>query len=296
MSKFDVVQRRIDEQRRLRMMKCGRNPEVHRGKVVNNLEEYNLLFPTVKRGEIYRCDFSKPFGCEFGYERYALIVQNDVGNKFSPTTIVISATTAMTKKDLPVHYEVKFSNDNMVDYDASRVGKKLNILMGEQIHTVDKRRLRSYIGTMKDEYICEISKVLKISLGIEDNQVSNLNITQIKLLSLVDINILLELKEASYATEEKILKILALFGFDIDNDKRVSHLFKMVLLYHEKKVLTLDQMYNVISLGYDKKYNAGTIKEMINTLIMSKFNLSGNDVAYFIQLVNTFLTKEEYTL
>ena len=80
-----------------------------------NIEKYDLRYPIVKRGEVYLCDYGKPYGSEQGYKRYAIIVQNDYGNIYSPTTIVISCSTASKQKS-PVHYCFKFSNENMIDY------------------------------------------------------------------------------------------------------------------------------------------------------------------------------------
>lgn len=133
------------------------------------IEKYDLLYPTVKRGEVYKCDFGEPYGCEQGYERYAIIVQNDVGNFYSLTTIVLVCTTQL-KKILPVHYQFVFSNENMIDYDVIRVGRARNTVMAEQIRTVDKTRLRKFIGTMTPEFMDKMQDIIDISLNLQRNK------------------------------------------------------------------------------------------------------------------------------
>ncbi len=133
---------------------------------VATTEKYDLLYPNVKRGEVYLCDFGKAYGSEQGKKRYAIVVQNDNGNFTSPTTIVVACTTAH-KKRLPVHYNFFFSNKNMIDYDVTRVKKEENIVMAEQIRTVDKTRLRKFIGTMTPEFMDKIQDIIDISLNLQ---------------------------------------------------------------------------------------------------------------------------------
>lgn len=130
------------------------------------IKKYDLLYPTVKRGEVYFCDFGEPYSCEQGYKRPAIVVQNDAGNLNAPTTIVLPCTTGH-KKCLPIHYYFTFSNENMIDYDAVRVKLERNIVMAEQIRTVDKSRLRKFIGTMTPEFIDKMQEIIDISLGLQ---------------------------------------------------------------------------------------------------------------------------------
>lgn len=132
-----------------------------------SLNSYDLIYSKVKRGEVYICDFGEPFGSEQGYIRYALVIQNDTGNLHSPTTIVLCCTTEK-KKNLPVHCNLTFSKDNMVDYNPLLIGTKQNIILGEQIKTIDKRRLRKYLGKMNEKFMEEeIQKIIDISLGLK---------------------------------------------------------------------------------------------------------------------------------
>ena len=101
----------------LEVMKEESNDEhIDQAFSIQPVEKYDLIYSEVKRGEVYMCDFGKPYGSEQGFCRYAIIVQNDNGNKHSPTTIVIACTTEH-KKILPVHLSCVFSVDNMIIYE-----------------------------------------------------------------------------------------------------------------------------------------------------------------------------------
>ena len=96
----------------------------------------------VKRGEIYYADLSPVVGSEQGGVRPVLIVQNDVGNKYSPTVIAAAITSQINKAKMPTHIEV----------DASEYGlAKDSVILLEQIRTIDKRRLKEKIGTVDNE-------------------------------------------------------------------------------------------------------------------------------------------------
>ena len=107
----------------------------------------------MKRGEIYYADLSPVVGSEQGGLRPVLIIQNDVGNKHAPTTIVAPLTTSATKAKLPTHVAL---NRNCVN----------SLCLLEQIRTIDKSRIKSYMATLEPREMEAISKALKISLGI----------------------------------------------------------------------------------------------------------------------------------
>jgi mRNA interferase MazF len=108
----------------------------------------------IKRGQIYYCDLSPVVGSEQGGYRPCLIIQNDVGNKYSPTTIVAIITSRETKAKLPTHYwiESNLPLPSMVEL--------------EQIRTIDKQRLKEYIDELDSEQMKGIERALKISLGL----------------------------------------------------------------------------------------------------------------------------------
>lgn len=109
----------------------------------------------VYRGEIYYADLSPVIGSEQGGLRPVLIVQNDVGNKYSPTTIIAPITSRFTKKPLPTHFPL--SNCGLA---------KDSIALCEQLRTIDKRRLKEKLGSMDEKDKVALDKAIEISLGL----------------------------------------------------------------------------------------------------------------------------------
>ena len=110
----------------------------------------------IKRGEIYYADLSPVVGSEQGGVRPVLIIQNDVGNKYSPTVIVSAITSQLGKAKLPTHIELSAEMYNL---------PKNSVALLEQIRTLDKRRLQEKITTLSPEKMREVNKALLISLG-----------------------------------------------------------------------------------------------------------------------------------
>ena len=109
----------------------------------------------IKRGEIYSASFPDSVGSEQGGVRPVIIIQNDIGNRWSPTVIVATVTSKLKKTVLPTHVEI----------DSDFLAKESIVLL-EQIKTIDKSRLRDYLGTLDEEKMSEIDKAIKISLGV----------------------------------------------------------------------------------------------------------------------------------
>lgn len=110
----------------------------------------------VKRGDIYFADLSPIVGSEQGGVRPVLVIQNDVGNRYSPTVIVSAITSQLSKAKLPTHIELSSS-----DYHLP----KNSVVLLEQIRTLDKRRLKEKITVIDEAKMKEINKALLISLG-----------------------------------------------------------------------------------------------------------------------------------
>lgn len=110
----------------------------------------------IKRGELYYADLSPVVGSEQGGVRPVLVVQNDVGNKFSPTVIAAAVTSKLTKAKLPTHIELA-----AIDYGLS----KDSVVLLEQIRTIDKRRLKERIGELPTSVMQRVNDALLISLG-----------------------------------------------------------------------------------------------------------------------------------
>lgn len=110
----------------------------------------------IKRGEVYYADLNPVRGSEQGGVRPVVIIQNDTGNKFSPTTIVAALTSIAKKHRLPTH----------VAADCDFLEKESIVLL-EQIRTVDRSRLSDYLGNLDGETMDKIDRAIEISFGLD---------------------------------------------------------------------------------------------------------------------------------
>jgi len=113
----------------------------------------------VRRGDVFYADLNPVVGSEQGGVRPVLVVQNDVGNKYSPTVIVAAITSQIDKAKLPTHVELKKE-----DYGL----EKDSVVLLEQLRTIDKRRLKEKITFLDSEIMAKVDEALKISLGLVD--------------------------------------------------------------------------------------------------------------------------------
>ena len=112
---------------------------------------------TVKRGEIYYADLSPVIGSEQGGVRPVLIVQNDVGNKHSPTVIAAAITSQQEKAKLPTHISI----------DTVSAGlQKNSVILLEQVRTIDKKRLREKMGDLDKDSMDKVNRALSVSFGL----------------------------------------------------------------------------------------------------------------------------------
>jgi mRNA interferase MazF len=112
---------------------------------------------TVRRGDIYYADLSPVVGSEQGGVRPVLIVQNDVGNKFSPTVIAAAITSQTGKTRLPTH----------ISLNAERCGlSKDSVVLLEQIRTLDKKRLKERMGSLDPNAMLRVNQALQVSFGL----------------------------------------------------------------------------------------------------------------------------------
>ena len=118
---------------------------------------------TVKRGDIYYADLSPVVGSEQGGLRPVLIIQNDVGNRYSPTVIAAAITSRLTKSRLPTHIDV--ARASTVDGDTLGLAKDSVILL-EQIRTLDKRRLREKMGHLDEKLMQQVNDAIVVSFGL----------------------------------------------------------------------------------------------------------------------------------
>lgn len=111
----------------------------------------------VKRGDVYFADLSPVVGSEQGGVRPVLVIQNDIGNRFSPTVIIAAITAQIQKAKLPTHVEI----------DAKRYGfERDSVILLEQIRTIDKQRLTDKITHLDEEMMDKVDYALQVSLGL----------------------------------------------------------------------------------------------------------------------------------
>ncbi len=109
----------------------------------------------IKRGEIYYADLSPVVGSEQGGIRPVLVIQNDVGNKYSPTIIAAAITSQLSKARLPTHIEL----------DTTTGLPRDSVVLTEQLRTLDKQRLKDKIGVLDNRAMTKVNNALMISLG-----------------------------------------------------------------------------------------------------------------------------------
>lgn len=113
----------------------------------------------MKRGDVYFADLSPVVGSEQGGVRPVLIIQNDIGNRFSPTVIIAAITAQIQKAKLPTHVEI----------DAKQYGfDRDSVILLEQVRTIDKQRLTDKITHLDDDMMLKVNEALNISIGLVD--------------------------------------------------------------------------------------------------------------------------------
>lgn len=121
-----------------------------------------IIKVNIKRGDVYFADLSPVRGSEQGGQRPVLIVQNNIGNKYSPTVIVAAITAKIAKAKLPTHVEI----------EASKVGLvRDSVVLLEQVRTIDKTRLIQKLGQLESEDMSLVDKALVISLGLFEEEI-----------------------------------------------------------------------------------------------------------------------------
>ena len=111
----------------------------------------------IKRGDMYYADLSPVVGSEQGGIRPVLIIQNNVGNKYSPTVIAAAITSQTSKSRLPTHINIDSNDFGLM---------KNSVILTEQIRTIDKSRLKEKIGQVDEETMIQVNSALGISFGL----------------------------------------------------------------------------------------------------------------------------------
>ena len=114
----------------------------------------------IKRGDMFYADLSPVVGSEQGGIRPVLIIQNDMGNKYSPTVIAAAITSQTNKTKLPTHIEIGSQDCGL---------KSDSIVLTEQIRTIDKSRIKGFVDMLDSEQMKEVDNSLKIALGVKND-------------------------------------------------------------------------------------------------------------------------------
>ena len=114
----------------------------------------------IKRGDIFYADLSPVIGSEQGGLRPVLIVQNDIGNKYSPTVIAAAITSKISKTKLPTHIDVPSEDAGLT---------KDSIILLEQIRTIDKKRLKEKMGHLNEATMASVNSAIHVSFGLDDS-------------------------------------------------------------------------------------------------------------------------------
>ncbi|MGR6835255.1 type II toxin-antitoxin system PemK/MazF family toxin [Syntrophomonas erecta] len=113
----------------------------------------------IKRGEIYFAQLNPVVGSEQGGIRPVLVVQNDIGNQYSPTTIILAITSQINKAKLPTHVELKAKSYGL---------ERDSVILAEQIRTIDKTRLKQRIAVLNEDTMVKVDQALEVSLGLSE--------------------------------------------------------------------------------------------------------------------------------
>jgi mRNA interferase MazF len=113
----------------------------------------------IKRGDIYYADLSPVVGSEQGGVRPVLIVQNDVGNRYSPTVIAAAITSQMNKAKLPTHIELNKEGYGLI---------KDSVILLEQVRTIDKKRLKEKMGHLDEDLMQQVNNAINVSFGLNN--------------------------------------------------------------------------------------------------------------------------------
>lgn len=140
-------------------MQTGQSdPQFHRPAFRS--DNRSVKYMLIKRGDIYYADLSPVVGSEQGGVRPVLIIQNNVGNRYSPTVIAAAITSRGSKADLPTHIKLYADNSGL---------SRDSVVLLEQIRTIDKRRLKEKMGSLAPYDMNKVDQALSVSFGLENN-------------------------------------------------------------------------------------------------------------------------------
>lgn len=261
------------------------------------IEEYELIYPVIKYGEAYLCDFGDPYGSEQGYMRPAIVIENMEMSMKSNTTIVVPCTTNL-KRNLSNNFAFEFCEKNMLDRKFWPGAKKTSVAITNQIRVIDKTRLRKFIGTMTPEFMNELSEKIAIQLSLKNGfkpkkpvpkaiKGTQLNEIQIQLFEYVDVHEFFNILSKEEAENSKAEKILELFGFTFKANGE-NYVLEAILIAPDDKYFNLEMLCESIAekeIGIDKD----EVKRLIIARVKEKFKFKKSPAIEFIRLIKSFL-------
>jgi len=287
-------------------------------------KEYDLIYPIVKRGQVYWCDLDFDSGVdeESGEDhkiRPVIIVGNDKMNmdeKCKYVKVVPCSTKAHS--NYPWRYHFKFTREIMTEMVDDKLNTRFTNACGEQSKPVEKRRLREYIGTMTPEFMEKIQEIIDevyalkrevktiakqektqfnrpVSKKIVVTQPSGKQIEESdairkQLLAFVDSNELHQILQSHFPSHTKAQRILELYGFDFEKNG-VLYLLKAI------NISTKQSYFNLETLSTDVSRKVGVEKEEVMRLIVARvkerFGFKKAPTIEFIRLINSLLLNQE---
>ncbi len=113
----------------------------------------------IRRGDVFYADLSPVVGSEQGGVRPVIVIQNDIGNRYSPTVIVAAITSQIDKAKLPTHVELAAGVSGL---------ERDSVILGEQLRTIDRRRLREKVTHLEEDIMAKVNEALVVSIGLKE--------------------------------------------------------------------------------------------------------------------------------
>ena len=262
-------------------------------------EELEIKYPDVKRGQVYLCDFEEPNGHKIAYKRYCIIVQNDVANQNSSTTVVIPCTTSHEASN-PSEYSFYFSENNMTDFSEAHVSPKKNTAIANQLQVIDKSHLFKFLGTLTESFMDEhiqpiIQSVFDIKYKMSSKKLKDISSIQLTLINGKNVEELINTSKHYKNSSNKIKiinNLLEKFGFDI-TQKGINYLSEAIYEATEVEEFNVTYLTKQISELHNNKITPKEIERLLVARVKENFKLNKSPVKQFIQLCCLILDEEE---
>ncbi len=250
----------------------------------NKIPEEELLY----RGEVYSWGkFRKDEEVDGKkVKEFVIILQNDYQKSASNDTIALLCTSQYSSRS-PFHFYLCLGKDNMVDYYLSRLGPYAERSMFvSRIICVERNKLGRYLGTLNASFMSTLQPSIDFCLGIKSHR--DLNVDQVKILSTINVQELLDISESNLKYSQKVKEILKLFKFDMTQNG-VLYIKKAILVASTKEKYMLEDLVKVVAKS--EHLEEAEILRLIVARIKEKFHFRKSPAISFIRLIDTILKK-----